>query len=121
MAFSRPELQLRVALRGHAHHQVVALLADLEAVDDLGVTAVEALRQPEQRREDPDDTPPAAIERAEVGVRLLRRALAVVPGDERDDRDLLRFEAPEVAVGDEVVRVPVMALVPDVRPDVVEQ
>ena len=34
----------------------------------------------------------------------------MVARDERDDLDLLRIEAPQVAVLDQVVRVPVMAL-----------
>ena len=52
---------------------------------------------------------------------LLRRGLAMVAGDERDDLDLLGIEAAQTAVLDQVVRVLVVALVADVRADVVQE
>ena len=45
----------------------------------------------------------------------------MVARDERDDLDLLRIESAQVAVLDQVVRVPVVALVADVDADVVQQ
>ena len=45
----------------------------------------------------------------------------MIARDERDDLDLLRIEAAQVAVLDQVVRVPVVALVADVDADVVQQ
>ena len=45
----------------------------------------------------------------------------MVAGDERDDFDLVRLEAAQVAVLDQVVGMAVMALVADVVADVVEQ
>ena len=43
----------------------------------------------------------------------------MVSGDERDDFDLLRVEAPQVAVLDQIVRMVVMSGIADVRADVV--
>jgi hypothetical protein len=45
----------------------------------------------------------------------------MIPGDEGNDLNLIRFESPQVAVLDEVVRVLVVALVADVYTDVVQQ
>ena len=45
----------------------------------------------------------------------------MIAGNQRDGFDLIRFESPQVAVLDEVVRVLVMAVVADVSADVVEQ
>ena len=54
-------------------------------------------------------------------VRLLRRRLAMIAGDERDHFDLLRIEAAQIAVLDQIVRMPVMPLVADVHADVVQE
>ena len=45
----------------------------------------------------------------------------MVAGDEGDDLDLLRIEAAQIAVLDQVVGMPVMALVADVHADIVQQ
>ena len=62
-----------------------------------------------------------AVEVAVPLVRLLRRRLPMVARDQRDDLDLLRLEAAQVAILDQVVRMPVMPLVADVDADVVQQ
>ena len=63
----------------------------------------------------------APFEIAVALVRFLRRRLAVVARDERDDFDLLRVEAAQIAVLDQIVRMAVVALVADVHADVVQQ
>ena len=76
------------------------------------------------RRIDGERADGPAQRRREPGVflvRPLRRASPVIAGDERHDFDLVRIEATEVAVPDQVVRVPVMALVADMGADVVQQ
>src|SRR5581483_9662093 len=53
-------------------------------------------------------------------VLAFRRPLPVIARDERDDFDFFGFEAAEVAVLDQIVRVLVVILVADVNADVVE-
>src|SRR5688500_19175069 len=57
MAGSRPDLELGVTLRLHLQDHGVALVAQLEAGDHLAMTAVEALRDAEDRRQQPDRSP----------------------------------------------------------------
>src|SRR5688500_10289567 len=57
MAGGRPDLELGVSLRLHLQHHGVALVTKLEAGDDLAVTAVEALRDAEDRCQQPDRSP----------------------------------------------------------------
>jgi hypothetical protein len=85
------------------------------------VTAVEAFREPEHRRQSPDRLAALALEVAKMLVTFLRRALPVVARDKADDFDFVRLEATQVAVLDQIVRVLVMALVTDMDADVVQQ
>src|SRR5687767_7156404 len=57
MAGGGPDLELGVILRLHLQDHGVALVPQLEAGDDLAVTAVEAFRNAEDRREQPDRSP----------------------------------------------------------------
>ena len=65
--------------------------------------------------------PRAPPQVAEAVVLPLRRRLAVIARDERDRLDLVRLEAAQIAVLDQVVRVLVVALVADVDADVVQE
>ncbi len=60
-------------------------------------------------------------ELAVAGVTALRHRAAMVPGQQRDDLDLFRLEAAQVAVLDQVIRMLVVTLVADVVADVVQQ
>ena len=64
-----------------------------EAGYRLRMAAIEAFREPENRRERPDGPPAFAAELGILPVRAFRRRLPVVPGHERDDLDLFRIEA----------------------------
>jgi len=115
-----PELQLHIARRAQLHQVVVTAIVELQARDGLRVTAIEALRQPQNRGERANGGPRPPPHRAEALVLSLRRRLPVIAGDERDRLDLAGLESAEVAVLHEVVRMLVMALVADVHADVVQ-
>ena len=98
-------------------------VVQLQLGDDLRVAAVEAFRQPHDRAPAPCTVRARAAVR---GPRIPRAiffgvAAPVVAGDQRDDLDLRRLEAAQVAVLDQVIRVLVMPLVADVDADVVQQ
>src|SRR5919108_5747174 len=69
----RPELQLRVARGPDLQQIVVAPIAEVHAGDRLPVAAIEALGQPQDGRERPNDPPRAAPHLAEAVVASLRR------------------------------------------------
>jgi hypothetical protein len=85
------------------------------------VAPIQPFGEPDHRRHRLDRLAFRAAEIRVALVGLLRRGLPVVAGEQRDDLDLLGIEAAEIAVLDQVVRVPVMALVADVHADVVQQ
>src|SRR5262245_42220245 len=121
MSRRRPELQFRVAGRPQLEQPVVAAVVQLEVGHRLRMAAVEALGQPEDCGQRPDRPAAPAAELAVLLVPSLRRRLPVIPGDERDDLDLLRVEASQIPIFDQIVRMLVMALVADVYPDVVQK
>ena len=120
MARGRPELQLGVARGPQLEQVVVAAIVELQAGDGLRVTAIEALRQAQDRGERAHRGPRVPPQLAEALVLSLRRPLTMIAGDERDRLDLVGFESAEVAVLHQVVRMLVMALVADVHADVVQ-
>ena len=93
---------------------------ELEAADRLRVTAVEAFRQPQNCGKRAHGPPRATAEISEAVVLPFGRRLPVIAGDEGDRFNLVRLEAAEIAVGDEIVRVLVVPFVADVDADVVE-
>ena len=115
-----PELQLHIARRAQLHQVVVTAIVELQARDGLRVTAIEALRQPQNRGERANGGPRPPPHRAEALVLSLRRRLPVIAGDERDRLDLAGLESAEVAVGHQVVGVLVMPFVADMHADVVQ-
>ncbi|OLC50148.1 MAG: hypothetical protein AUH43_05870 [Acidobacteria bacterium 13_1_40CM_65_14] len=115
-----PQLQFRVSRRPHLQQIVPAAIVKLEAGDGLRVTAVEVLRQPQDRGERAHDAARAAGQRAETLVPPLRRRLTVIARHERDRFDLLRLEPAEIAVPDQIAGVFVVALIADVNADVME-
>ena len=106
-----PQLELRVAARTHLEQRVVASIVELESGDDLGVAAVEALGQAENRGKGPDSSPPAAAEIGVLVVTTVGRRSPVIPRHERDRVYFLWVEAAQVAVLDQVIRVFVVTLV----------
>ena len=94
MPLGRPELQLRIARRPQLQQPVVAAVVQLEAGHRLGVAPVEALGEPEDRRKRPYGTPPLVSEFPVFFVAALRRRLAVIAGDQRDDLDLFGVKPP---------------------------
>ena len=85
------------------------------------MAAIEAFREPENRRERPDGPPAFAAELDIALVFAFRRRLPMVPGHERDDLDLFRIEASQISILDQIVRMLVMALVADVDPNIMQQ
>src|SRR5579872_5114401 len=120
VALRRPELQLRVARRSDLQQIVVAAVMELDRGHTLRMAAIEALGEPQDGRERSHGAPFLALQIAESLVAALRRRLAMVARHERHDFDFVRLEAAEVAVADQIVRVPVMAFVTDVDADVVK-
>ena len=106
-----PELELGVAARPHLEQRVFAPVVQLESGDDLGVAAVEALRQAQNGGKGADGVPPPAAEADVLVVTTVGRRPAVIPRQEGDCLDLVGLEAAQVAVLDQVVRVFVVTLV----------
>ena len=121
VAVRGPELQLDVAGGAKPRQIVVAAREHVDARERLRVAAVEPLGQPDHGREGADGAAQRSGQIAVALVRLLRRRLAMVARQERDDLDLLRVESAQIPILDQIVRMPVMALVADVNADVVEQ
>jgi len=117
---SGPHLEFGIADRPQLQQIVFATVMELEAANRLRVTAVEALGQPQHRRQCPNRTAQPPREMAEPVVLPLRRRLSMIARDERDRLDLVGLEAAQVAVGDQVVRVLVVPFVADVDADVVQ-
>src|SRR5260221_10664098 len=106
----RPELKLRVPGRAQTHEVALALRDDVERRDDLRVTAIEPFGQPQHGGERPDRPPQTAFERPVPVMALLRRRLAMIARQEGNNLDLLRIEPAQLAVLDQIVRMPVMPL-----------
>jgi hypothetical protein len=121
LAARGPEFQLCVAGRAHVDDEVIPAVVDLDPADALGMAAVEPFGQAENCGERADHPAKPWPEGAELLVRLLRRRVPVVPGQQRDDLGLVRIESPQVAVLDQVIRVLVVPRVADVQADVVKE
>jgi hypothetical protein len=121
MAVRRPQLQFRVTRGAEPRQVVVAARIEIDTSQRLRVAAVEAFGESNHRGECPDGTAQSAREVAIAVVRLLRWGLPMVPRDQRDHLGLVRIEAAQVAVLDQVVGVAVMTFVADVHADVVQQ
>jgi hypothetical protein len=121
VAVRGPDLELGVAGRAQLQQQVVAAVAQLEARDHLGVAAVEALGQAQDGREPAYAAPEIRWQLGVLRLRLLGHAAAVIERHEGHHLDLLRIEAAQVAVLDQIVRVFVMARITDVHSEVVHK
>src|SRR5262249_42576707 len=103
-----PHFELRIPRRAKLQEIVVAAIVQGGTGDRLLVAPVEALGEAQDRRQRPDRPAPAPAHRAELLVAAFRRAASMVFGDERDRLDVVGLEAPQIAVLDQVVRMPVM-------------
>jgi hypothetical protein len=116
----RPQLQFCVARRPQLQQIIVSAVVQIEPGDGLRMAAVEAFGQPQDGGERADRVPRAAAHVSEPGMASLGRRLTVIARDERDRFDLVRLEAAQVAVLDQVIRVSVVLLVADVNAHVVQ-
>jgi hypothetical protein len=121
VAMCGPQFELGVSRGAQTREVIVAARIQVDPFERLGVASVEPLCQANHRRERLDRAPHPARQISVAFVRFLGRPLAVIARDERDRLDLLRLEPSKIAVLDQIVRVPVVALVADVHADVVEQ
>ena len=121
MAVGGPHLELGIPGRVDLQQRVVAAVAKIEAGNGLRVAAIEALGYAQDRRERAHGLAQRRRQPRVLFVRSLRRASTMIAGDERHDFDLVRVEAAEIAIPDQIVRMPMMPLVADVRADVVKQ
>ena len=121
MPLRRPQLQLRIARGPQLQQPVVAAVVQFEPGDWLRVAAVEALGEPEDGRQRPYRPPAPAAELPVLLVAPLRRRLAVITGNQRDDLDLFWIKAPQVSIFDQIAGMLVMAFVADVNPDIVQK
>ncbi len=116
-----PDLEFGIARRPELEQIVFAAIVELDARDDLGMTAIEALRQPQEGRERLDRATGLAGQLPVAVVRFLRGRASMVPGDQPDGLDLIRLEPAEIAVLDQIVRMLVVSRIADMHADVVEQ
>src|SRR5436190_24039371 len=120
MARGGPQLELDIAGSPQLQQVIVSTVVQLQPHHRLGVAAIQAFSEAKNRGKRAHRAPPAASEVAEAVVPPLRRRLAMVAGDQRNRLDLVRLEAAQVAVLDQVVRVFVVSFVADVHAQVVE-
>lgn len=120
MAIGRPQLELGIAVGREPHFQDVALLGGLDVADHLGMAAIQPFGEAHDRAEQPHGLALRPRQIGEALMPLLGLRLTMIPGREGDDLDLVRIEAPQIPVFDEVVRVFVVPFVADVVADVVQ-
>jgi len=106
-----PQLELRVAARAHLEQRVFAPVVQFKSRDDLGVAAVEAFSQAEYGGKGANGSPVTAAETGVLVVMTVGCRSPVIPRHEGDGVDLVRLEAAQVAVLDQVVGVFVVTLV----------
>ena len=85
------------------------------------MAAIQGLGQPEDGREGADGLAALPRQIAHPFMRPLRRRAAVIARDERNRLDHVGLETAQIAVLDQVVRMPVVTLVADVHADVVQE
>ena len=116
-----PELQLRITVGAQPREIVVAAREQVDTGQRLRVAAIESFGEPHDRRQHAHCRTQRAVEVAKALVRLFRGRLAMIARNEGDDLDLLRIEAAEITILDQVIRMAVMPIVADVHADVVQQ
>src|SRR5262245_8788426 len=114
MTLGGPQLEFRIARGSNLQQCIVATVMEFDASDGLRVAAIEILSQAKNRGELFHDFASFPSELAELVVATRRWRTPVVARDERNRFDLVRFEATQVAVLDQVIRMAVVAFVADV-------
>jgi len=116
-----PQLELGITARPHLQQRIVAAIVKLDVGQALRVAPVEAFGEPQDGGQCFDGLAPLPGQLRVVFVSPLGRRAAMVTRDERHRVDLIGLESPEITILDQIVRVPVMTLVADVRADVVQE
>src|SRR5262245_60373475 len=120
MTLGGPQLELRIARGSNLQQCIVATVVEFHAGDGLRVAAIEILGQAKNRSESFHDLAPFAWKLAEFGVATRRRRAPVVACDLRNRFDLVRLEATEIAVLDQVIRMAMVPFVADVYAGVMQ-
>jgi len=94
VARRRPKLELGVSRCSELQELVLTPVMQLQPGNWLGMAAVEAFGQTEDRGQRSNRHASSPPECAVAIVTPLRRRLAVVPGDECDGVDFVRLESP---------------------------
>ena len=116
-----PQLELGIAARPHLQQRIVAAIVKLDVGQALRVAPVEAFGEPQDGGQGFNGPAPLPGQLRVVFVSPLGRRAAMVTRDERHRVDLIGLESPEITILDQIVRMPVMTLVADMRADVVEE
>ncbi len=114
MALRRPELELGISGGPDLQQGIIAAIVEFHAGDGLRMAAIQVFGQPQNGSKLSDHLAPLPSEVAEAEVPPLGRAAAVIPGDQRNRFDLVGLEAAQIAVLDQIIRMPMMTLVADV-------
>jgi hypothetical protein len=101
--------------------QVIAAVDHGGRLDDLEVVGVQAVSQPQQRRQAPDKRSVVVIEGHVLGMAVGWQGLAVVAGDVGDQVAFSGAEAVQVGVADQIQRVLVVGRLGYGVADVMEQ
>jgi len=117
----RPEFQLGVARRLEPDYVLVALRDDVERGHNLGVAPIETFGQAQHRRQRSHGAAQPALQHRVSLVRFLGRRLTMIACEQSNNLDFLWIEAAELAVLDQVIRMPVVPFVADVDAGVVQQ
>src|SRR4051812_628775 len=104
----RPQFELGVARRAYLQQRIVLAVVQFETGNRLRMAAIEAFREPHDRRQRSYDPPPLAAQSVEHRMTAFRCRAAVIARDQRDHLDLVGLEPAEIAILDEVIRVLVM-------------
>src|SRR5512140_1594250 len=120
LTLRRPQFELGVTAREQAQRDLLRLGSDLDVGDLLRARAIQPFGDPDEAREDAHRASERPRQGAESIVVALWRRPPVVTGDEGDHFNLLRLEAAQPAILDQVVRMPMVFLVTDVHAHVVE-
>ena len=121
MTVCRPQLQFCITGGTQPHQIRVSFRDDVDGRDDLRVAPVQAFGQAEHRCERAHGPAERPFQHGVPLVRFLRRRLAVVPRQQRDDFDFLRIEAAQLSILDQVIGVAVMSFITDVGAGVVKE
>ena len=114
-------LELGVPRRSNLQKRSVAAVVESNAGDHLGMAAIEGFGEPHDRGKSPDDLAPLPWQRAKEVVPPPGHRPPVVARHHGDGLDFVGFEAAQVPILDQIVRVLVVTLVADMDADIMQQ